>query len=201
LDRSAQVDLQQLERSARRFPRAAHARGATVLLQPGDVLFLPAYGWHEVLTDAPGRPSASGGAESPLCVSVNFWFSAAPKLTRPPARWPLDPMLEVALGQQLQMLVADALDDRASLLPPFVRACRKQLEALTARGADRSGAPVVRRWGALHKTRPVAVDAVQWEALFEVVVATVLLWMPAPADVLPFFTRHLDDAKFALALR
>ena len=34
-----------------RFPAAAHAAGSEVVLTPGEVLYLPAMWWHEVLTD------------------------------------------------------------------------------------------------------------------------------------------------------
>ena len=33
------------------FPRLARAVGSVVTLAPGDVLFLPAYWWHEVITE------------------------------------------------------------------------------------------------------------------------------------------------------
>ena len=44
--------------------------GAEVLLAEGDVLFLPAYWWHEVIT-------ADAGADG-LTVSVNFWCAPSP---------------------------------------------------------------------------------------------------------------------------
>jgi len=56
--------------SAAAFPRLAHARGREVVLQPGDVLFLPAYWWHEVTT-LPVPPGE-------LAVSVSFWSAYLP---------------------------------------------------------------------------------------------------------------------------
>ena len=56
LDRRVQVDLSEAKTDetdetvggSSAFPRLARAKAREVLLQPGDVLFLPAYWWHEV---------------------------------------------------------------------------------------------------------------------------------------------------------
>ena len=53
MDRKAQVDLARESdpQHASAFLRLAHARSYEVTLRAGDVLFLPAYWWHEVLTE------------------------------------------------------------------------------------------------------------------------------------------------------
>ena len=82
-----------------------------VVLHPGDLLFLPAYWWHEVLTE----PQAAGE----LTVSVNFWFMATAKLLSPSL--PLPPPLRVELARQLEYFASDTLDDRARLVPRFLQ--------------------------------------------------------------------------------
>lgn len=104
------------------------------------------------------------------------------------------------MGQQFEMLIADALDDRSSLVPPFVGAVGKQLQKLMASAAGGT-VPSLRRWSALLKALPADVEAAQWEALFEVVVAKLLLWLPTAADLLPFFVRHMDTKFERLVLR
>ena len=221
LDRSAQVDLRDLPGSLKRFPRLAEARGAEVELRPGDMLFLPAYWWHEVLTDETAPSAASNGAgggggagdesglggrscggkgdgvgggsggsaaETQLTVSVNFWFRPL-ALEQPSPPLPLSPMLEAELARQLEMVIADALNDRGALVPPFLRALRRQLEA-SVRAAGGSG------WPALHKQRPAGVEAADWESLFEYVVAKLCLWLPSPAHLLPFLHRHCCASRF-----
>ena len=213
LDRSGRVDLRDVKGSIGRFPRLAEARGAEVTLAPGDVLFLPAYWWHEVLTDPPtdggGAPGGGGagggggggggaGAER-LTVSVNFWFSAHEQLREPAPALPLRPMLEAELARQLEMAIADALGDRGEFVPPFLRAMRRQLEALAKATAPPSSAS---SWAVLQKHRPLGVASAAWAALFEYAAAKLLLWLPAPTHVLPFLRRHCCDSRFqSLALR
>ena len=73
------------------FPHFARAVGAVVTLNQGDLFFLPAYWWHEVITE-PAPPSV-------LTVSVNFWFSIREKLHSPPLPLPLN--LRVELCRQV----------------------------------------------------------------------------------------------------
>ena len=194
MDRSARVDLN-AERSAqlKRFPRFGEARGVDVTLHPGDMLFLPAYWWHEVVTDAP----AASHAPDPLVVSVNWWFSALPRLTT--ATSPLTlPMLHVELAQQLQMIVADALDDRGSLVPTFVKAMHRQLEATmsTAERCQNDAGQRRQTWGLLQKGRPADVEAAHWEALFLFITAKLCFWLRSPRELLSFLRRHCDVSKF-----
>ena len=165
-----------------------------------------------MLTDG---DTGQAGVQAALTVSVNFWFAPYARLTRPTAL-PLSPMLEVELMRQLEMLVADALDDRGELVPPFLRALVQQLERTLppatdpAAGAADSGAldggattaPFRLRvgggqWRVLHRGRPADVSMARWEALFEEVVGKLSLWLPAPADLLPFLRRHACWGRFA----
>ena len=64
------------------------------------MLFLPAYRWHEVITEP--LP-----ATDEMTVSLNFWFTATRLLLSPAL--PLRPPLRVELARQLEYLISDAL--------------------------------------------------------------------------------------------
>lgn len=113
-DEYAMVDLQQIDDSA--FPRARQAlegRGAAATLEPGEVLYIPTHWWHHVQGGASEAPGPSGGpvggtfgpktAESPLCISVNFWFEMS--FLRP--AFPLPIHLELELARHVEFLLAD----------------------------------------------------------------------------------------------
>jgi hypoxia-inducible factor 1-alpha inhibitor (HIF hydroxylase) len=206
LDRSAQVDLRDIAGSTRRFPRFAEARGFEVVLQPGDLFFLPAYWWHEVLT-APGSgaDASSNSTSAALTVSVNFWFATHERLARP-ASLPLGTMHEVELSRELEMLVADALGDRPALVPTFLRAMTRQLESTLRRqdgqwpssidGKGASGGS----WPLLQRERPRAtatiVDAAVWGTLFEIATAKLCLWLHSPTGVLRFLRHYCSHCRF-----
>jgi hypothetical protein len=60
-DRRATVDLEAVDTA--RFPRFAEARGVEVILDPGDLLYIPLGWWHHV-QQLPGNHNTS----------VNFWY-------------------------------------------------------------------------------------------------------------------------------
>ena len=129
------------------------------------------------------------------------WFSAHKQLGDAAPVLPLRPMLEAELSRQLEMAIADALGDRAELVPPFLRAMRRQHEVLANGGlAARQTEPLA--WAALQKHRPPGVGPVAWASLFEYATAKLLLWLPSPTHILPFLRRHCCDGRFQrLALR
>ena len=112
LDRRAQVDLRNEDDA--RFPRLAKAIKREVILEPGDLLFLPAYWWHEVTT-LPVQPNE-------ITVSINFWYTLnwQTQLDRLPLRGTF--LLEAA--RQLEMFVAEMLGS-PRLLPPSCAAGRQ----------------------------------------------------------------------------
>lgn len=92
-DRQAQVDIRAPDLA--RFPAAADAAFQYTVLQPGDVLFIPAYWWHHV---------ASCWEET---VSLNFWHTAASAardkgLPELPLR---DPVKRVSLRRNIEKVV------------------------------------------------------------------------------------------------
>ncbi|KAL1530629.1 hypothetical protein AB1Y20_001529 [Prymnesium parvum] len=179
-DRSAQVDLSSNNQAD--FPKFERARGSTVTLNPGDVLFLPAYWWHEVVTE-PAPPGV-------MTVSVNFWFSIMPALRRPLLPLPFN--LQVELCRQLEFFVADCLDG-PTLVPIFFLALKRQVECALSGGCDALSAEVAEGgdfvWSVLLSCRPKVVDTACWVGLFEYVVWKLLLWLGAQNS--PEFIREL----------
>ena len=157
LDTRSQVDLERPDHAA--FPRLATATGVTITLRPGQLLFLPAYWWHEVLTDPIDADSRSG---QPLTVSVNFWFAATARLLSPTR--PLVPSMHCELARQLEYLISDCLHDRAHHVPRFFASLLAALEA------GRSTSAIRDVHSALLRQRPDDVAAAEWTGLFQFVV-------------------------------
>ena len=186
LDRSAQVDLEAPMRDQREeFPRVAGAKGCKVTLSPGDVLVLPAYWWHEVITEP--HPGASGSDEEALTCSLNFWFSPVNKLFRPTL--PLSPMLRVELARQLEFLVCDTLHDQPELVPRFFAAFSELV------GSSASLAPDA-VWAAMKASAPSGDGlGTAWVGLAEYVLAK-LLHLLGAHGVEPFVRDMLDPGRF-----
>jgi hypothetical protein len=62
-----------------RYPHFRRARGLSVVLEPGDALYIPSLWWHEVVSEVlddgdneGGLDSGSGGVNT----AVNFWYKA-----------------------------------------------------------------------------------------------------------------------------
>lgn len=176
LDRRAQVQLSgdahadagasaglragvEAEASAGTYPRFARARALEIILEPGDLLFLPAYWWHEVTTLA--VPTGE------VAVSVSFWFNIdwETHLTRLPLRSTF--LLEAV--RQLEMLAAEVLGSPRRI-HAFMCAAGRQMEALHSAAAPLSRAAHAEDgalWPELHAARPTGVARATWEGLFE----------------------------------
>jgi len=123
-DRQSQVDLSCPDAS--RFPRFDDAQGFEVILQPGELLYIPQYWWHHIenLTDE--------------CVSINFWFRD--QSTTKQVILPLSDTQHLAMRRNVEKFAISALGvtEMASLMPrlvdvdapPQVRAARADLQKL-----------------------------------------------------------------------
>ena len=170
-------------------------------MKPGMLLFLPAYWWHEVVTEAPSDPLD----DSPdgLTVSVNFWFEIDPKR---PIAFPLKPFVRLELARQLESLVAKAFDGEAPIVPTFLAALAQQWRAvqemggrgLAARDADALVAVEAEGadWPVLHTMRPLGVPASLWTTLFEYVSYKAALLLSS-GEALGFFEDLCDPLRFA----
>lgn len=107
------------EACARSFPRLGEARGFEVVLEPGDVLWIPHHWWHYVETTH-GDESVDG-----LVVSLNLWFDFEPRLCAPPL--PLRAGLLVELSRHVEVWIGNLVGAHA--LPRFVACCAIELAA------------------------------------------------------------------------
>ena len=148
-----------------------------------------------------------------LTVSANLWFSTHPKLSTP-RTLPLSTALQLELSRQLEMVIADALDDAPALVPAFLGALRRQLRACleacpkaVAEAAQPSSGrappwapprapPRAPPWAALQKARPPQVTPADWAGLFEFVLAKLCLWLPSRADWLAWLDCYCDEGRF-----
>ena len=175
LDRRAQVDLSGANGG---WPRLAGAREREVTVGPGDVLFLPAYWWHEVYT-LPVPPGE-------LVVSINFWFGKAPSHLP----LPLPGSYQLELVRQLEQLAATALGSPRHL-PAFMRAACAQMRAVE----EAASASEVACWAVLDQLRPLGVDAKTWSGLYEYAASYAVLLL-GPARALSFLDDLCDPARF-----
>lgn len=167
-------------------------------LRAGDVLYLPAWWWHEVVTEEVGPDG--------LNVSVNFWFDIHHRVLQPTR--PFCDGMRVEAARQLEVLVAHELRDCGGALhvTPFLTALHAQLLAIhngecdvaadalyteAMRDIDTDAVPTGASacsssheddrathrtcWCALHDYRPMQVSVSRWEALFEFVAWKLML--------------------------
>jgi len=184
LDRSAQAQAEGA--SPPHLPRASSAAGVRVTLEPGDVLVLPAYWWHEVITEP--------GAE--LTVSLNFWFNPMAQLLQPTL--PLSPLLRCELARQLEFAISDAFGDRPTLVPAFCAALCSQLDAISAGSmkVTSSSLAMPSFWQPLVAHKPAEVEVGEWEGLFEYF-AVKAIHLIGAQQVAPFVRDRLDPERFA----
>jgi hypoxia-inducible factor 1-alpha inhibitor (HIF hydroxylase) len=208
LDRSAQVDLdEQLDAQLGAFPRAEGIRGCRVTLEPGDVLILPAYWWHEVITEPLTASTGSGAIEGGdsadddqrLTVSLNFWFTPINRMLRPAL--PLSPMLRVELARQAEFLISDTFDDRPALVPVFLGALAVLVDGVASVACGAAGEDLRAQdallWERLRtETRPVGVEAATWVGLLEYMAVT-LAHLLGGHQVRAFVHDLLSSVRFA----
>ena len=189
LDRRAAVDLTRIHEPEQRLkhPRAANAKGIEVVLRPGQMLYLPAYWWHEVYT-IPTDAAAAKASPDGLTVSLNFWFEID---ARRGIAVPLVPHVRLEFARQLESLSVACLGD-AALVPPFLGALAAQWRAARRRG----GGECAGGWAELHAARPASVDAARWSELFEYVSVVACLMLGAE-NVLGFLEDLCDPERFA----
>eukprot|EP00936_MAST-01D_sp_MAST-1D-sp1_P000963 g963.t1 len=78
-DRQAQVDIANPDFA--RFPEFAGATGETAVLEPGDVLYIPAHWWHQFETENEGAHNGRGEILHDVpsySASISFWGGARP---------------------------------------------------------------------------------------------------------------------------
>jgi hypoxia-inducible factor 1-alpha inhibitor (HIF hydroxylase) len=168
MDRRARVNLTRRHEAdhTAAFPRLAHAQCHEVLVGPGDLLFLPAYWWHEVITE----PVPEDG----VCVSINFWFDMEPKSIP----LPLKPAHRLEFSRQLEILTERVLG--AVSVVPFLTAL-----VLRLRGDS--------RW---TLERPPKVDAGRWHQFASYVIYEATFMLGGPRQVLPFVLDLCDASRF-----
>ena len=184
MDTRSRVDLEHPDYDA--FPRLAQAQGVELVLHPGQTLFLPAYWWHEVITE----PTTS---DTELTISVNFWFEATARSACPTL--PLVPSNLVELARQMEYLLSDCLADRPIHVPAFLESMGDALAAVASTSAlraktvlgtaieDEANAEAEAKAEAkadaeteaavevaLHAVRPASVPFGEWQGIFEFVV-------------------------------
>lgn len=171
-DRRSAVNLEAPDLTGA-FPRAAAACRADVTLEPGDLLFLPRWWWHEVVTDYDAAAPLDD-----LTVSLSFWFDIGHRMLEPP--FPLGPDLRSEVSRQLEIAIADWLGDSRPV-KPFLRAMRRQIRDLE-RGDDDRGCALAAgsagdgpSWPRLREGRPDGVAADTWDGAFEFVLFKLIL--------------------------
>lgn len=105
-DRQSQVDLEKPDLD--KFPNFKRLHGYEAIVDPGDVLYLPMYWWHQV------ESSQHGG----YTVSVNFWYKTGliEKVT-----YPLQGHQKMAVMRNVEKMLVEALKD-VNEVGPLLRA-------------------------------------------------------------------------------
>jgi hypoxia-inducible factor 1-alpha inhibitor (HIF hydroxylase) len=95
-DRQCMIDLRNPD--FKRFPRLAEVKGYEAVVGPGDVLYIPAYWFHQI------------ESMKEITVSVNFWYIAR-SLKGEEIEYPLRPDQKNAIMRNIEKMVGTALID------------------------------------------------------------------------------------------
>jgi len=151
LDMRPRVDLRAPD--LERFPKLAEAESLEAILEPGQVLFLPRWWWHEIETLDGGLDQPGRGAS----ISINFWFDQQQEHEYEQMALPLSADLYVQLARDVEQLIADRIG--VHQVPAFLRyllpsagSSSKHLHAEQTLGSD------CRRWASLAQTIVSRVD-------------------------------------------
>jgi len=97
-DRQSQVDFEQPDYD--RFPNLHDLKGYEIVLEPGDVLYIPLHWWHYVETTV----------DSGISTSVNFWYKdGGTKLGD--LRFPLPWSNKLNIMRNMEKMIGDVLGD------------------------------------------------------------------------------------------
>ena len=104
------------------YPRLGDVRGFEIILEPGDMLYIPHHWWHHVET--------IGGDEGVdrLSLSLNLWFDFEPRLVSPPL--PLTQGLLLELARHVEQWIGSLLGEKA--IPDFLESCALELSMADA---------------------------------------------------------------------
>jgi len=95
-DRQSQVDINNPDFDA--FPKFKEAKAYTLTLHPGEVLFLPSYWFHHVISLDP-------------TISINFWFELG-KVDSEQLKLPLSPGQKVAVARNIEKMLGQVVGPR-----------------------------------------------------------------------------------------
>ncbi|XP_074647580.1 hypoxia-inducible factor 1-alpha inhibitor-like [Tubulanus polymorphus] len=101
-DRQSQVDFDNVDLKS--FPKFNQLKGEETILEPGEVLYIPMYWWHDIESLTESGPT----------VSINFWYKAGTVST---VEYPLKPEQKVAMMRNIEKMVTEALNDKAEVQP------------------------------------------------------------------------------------
>jgi len=106
-DRQSQVDI--FNPDLERFPKFAQVSGYDCLVSPGEVLYIPAYWWHHIISLTP-------------TISVNFWYKCGQKDIQPKAanRVLLCDTQRVSLRRNIEKVIGDTVTPQK--VKPYFRA-------------------------------------------------------------------------------
>ncbi|XP_018320992.1 hypoxia-inducible factor 1-alpha inhibitor isoform X3 [Agrilus planipennis] len=105
-DRQSMVDFERPDYS--KFPKFKDIKGCETVMEPGDVLYIPIYWWHQVESLMRGDHT----------ITINFWYKNGPT---GPITYPLKSHHKVAVMRNVEKMLLEVLHDPKEI-PPLMRA-------------------------------------------------------------------------------